>query len=150
MRATPGVVSRVVFDTSTLISAALRQGSAPWQALTLALRFCEVCASRRTLDELRDVASRAKFDRYLASDERLKFVRELELGVRLFDVREGEQATWGPLCGDASDQKFLELALEAEAETIVSSDEDLLVLDPWNSIRIVSPSAFAEQMGDRR
>jgi putative PIN family toxin of toxin-antitoxin system len=149
MRATPGVVARVVFDTSALISATLRQDSPPWQALTLALRFCEVCASRQTLDQLRDVASRAKFDRYLAPIERKKFVRELELGMRLFDVREGELPVPGPPCRDASDQKFLELALEADAEMIVSSDEDLLVLDPWNGIRIVSPAAFVEQMGTR-
>ena len=34
-------------------------------------------------------------------------------------------------CRDPKDNKYLELALAVGAETIVSSDDDLLVLDPW-------------------
>lgn len=56
---------RVVFDTSTLISAALRPHSVPFQALHSAFRFCDVCASRQTLAELKAVLIRAKFRRYL-------------------------------------------------------------------------------------
>jgi hypothetical protein len=33
-------------------------------------------------------------------------------------------------------------ALAAGVETIVSSDEDLLVLHPWRGIRILSPATF--------
>jgi predicted nucleic acid-binding protein len=36
----------------------------------------------------------------------------------------------------------LELAAAAGAEIIVSSDEDLLVLDPWRGIRIVRPAIY--------
>lgn len=35
-----------------------------------------------------------------------------------------------------------ELALAAGAHTIVSSDADLLVLDPWRGIRILRPAEF--------
>ena len=45
-------------------------------------------------------------------------------------------------CRDPKDNKYLELALEAGADTIVSSDGDLLVLHPWRGIDIVSPSDF--------
>ena len=34
-------------------------------------------------------------------------------------------------CRDAKDNKYLELALAAGADPIVSSDDDLLVLHPW-------------------
>jgi predicted nucleic acid-binding protein len=53
---------RIVFDTSTLVSAALRPGSVPQEALVLGMRYCEVCASQQTLDELRSVLIRTKFD----------------------------------------------------------------------------------------
>jgi hypothetical protein len=36
----------------------------------------------------------------------------------------------------------LELALAAGAETIVSSDDDLLVLDPWRGVRILRPAEY--------
>lgn len=149
MTVTARIASRVVFDTSTLISAALRLGSTLWQALTLALSFSEICASRQTLEELRDVSNREKFDRYLAPLERERFVRELERGMRLFDVRRDEGPAPGPPCRDAKDQKFLELALEADAGTIVSSDDDLLVLDPWNGIRIVRPADFVVRISGK-
>jgi hypothetical protein len=40
-------------------------------------------------------------------------------------------------CRDPKDNKYLELALAAGAETIVSSDDDLLVLHPWRGVRIL-------------
>ena len=52
----------VVLDTSTLVSAALRVGSTPHQALALALSMCEVCVSVSTLAELDVVLMRPKFD----------------------------------------------------------------------------------------
>jgi predicted nucleic acid-binding protein len=42
-------------------------------------------------------------------------------------------------CRNPKDDKYLELALAAGAEIIVSSDEDLLVLHPWRGVRILSP-----------
>jgi hypothetical protein len=53
----------VVFDTSTLIGAALRIGSPPDMALTLGFLRWEVCASTETLAELEEVLNRKKFDR---------------------------------------------------------------------------------------
>ena len=40
--------------------------------------------------------------------------------------------------------KYLELALAAGAETIVSSDDDLLVLDPWRGVRIMRPGDYLD------
>jgi len=42
-------------------------------------------------------------------------------------------------------------ALAAGAHTIVSGDQDLLVLDPWRNVRILSPAAYlqASQTGPR-
>ena len=47
-----------------------------------------------------------------------------------------------PMLSDAKDNKSLVLAAAAGAEIIVSSDNDLLVLDPWRGTRIVRPVAF--------
>jgi len=143
------MVSRVVFDTSTLVSAALRDDSIPFQALAFAMRFCELCVSRQTLNELREVLSRDKFDRYLARAERERFVRTLEASARTFAVREGDVDSAGIRCRDLSDQKFLELALEADAATIVASDDDLLVLHPWHEIRILRPAEFVAAMREK-
>lgn len=48
-------------------------------------------------------------------------------------------------CRDAKDNKYLELALAAQADAIISGDEDLLVLHPWRGIPILRPAEFLRQ-----
>ena len=50
---------------------------------------------------------------------------------------------------DGKDNQYLELALAAGAATIVSSDADLLSLDPWRGVRIVTPSAYVSRFEPR-
>lgn len=135
------MMRRVVFDTSTLVGAALRIGSVSYQALTIALGTCELCASEETLAELEQVSRRRKFDRYLDRRSREEFVAVVRRRARLFSVP-GSIASLRPACRDAKDRLFLALALAAQAELIVSSDDDLLVLNPWRGIPIVTASEF--------
>jgi putative PIN family toxin of toxin-antitoxin system len=43
---------------------------------------------------------------------------------------------------DSEDNKILESAVEAEAEFLVTSDNDLLLLDEYQKIKIVNPAQF--------
>jgi predicted nucleic acid-binding protein len=45
---------------------------------------------------------------------------------------------------DPDDDKFLELAVAGEAGIVVSGGKGLLVLDPFQDVRIVRPRAFVE------
>jgi len=130
---------RVVLDTSVLVSAALRIDSIPHRALLKALASCEVCASTETLAELESVLSRSKFDGYLNQESRRNFVAMIRRSVHLFAV---DASAIQPRCRDPKDDQFLALALAAEADVIVSSDQDLLVLHPWQGIPILSPAEF--------
>ena len=136
------VLRRVVLDTSTLVSAALRVGSVPHQALLKALGSCELCASSATLNELEEVLERSKFDRYLDAQTRLAFVALVRQHTHLFDVQEADELSVQPACRDPKDNKFLALALICEADAIISSDNDLLMLNPWRSIPILTPASF--------
>ena len=133
---------RVVFDTSTLVGAALRRRSTPRQALLEALHFCDVCASAETLAELEEVLGRSKFERYLDLEKRRAFISWFRKSVRLFQVNDGKAAEVEPPCRDPNDDKFLAVALVSGADAVVSSDEDLLVLNPWRRISIMKPSEF--------
>ena len=134
---------RVVFDTSTLVSAALRVGSVPHQALLVALGTCDLCGSAASLDELERVLARAKFDSYLERPLRLDFVARIRRNVQLFAVSDADIAVVEPPCRDPTDNQFLALALVAGADAIVSSDKDLLALNPWREIPIVTPAEFS-------
>ena len=47
-------------------------------------------------------------------------------------------------CRDAKDNKYLELALAAGATVIVSGDDDLLVLDLWHGVRVLTAAHFLD------
>lgn len=133
---------RVVLDTSTLVSAALRVGSVPYQTLLEALGAWDVCASAETLAELEQVLGREKFDRYLDRASRHEFVALIRRNVHLFAVQNADLMAVDPPCRDPRDNQFLALALAAEADVVVSSDEDLLMLHPWRGIPVVTPAEF--------
>lgn len=124
------------------MSAALRTGSVPDQALTKAMHTCDLCASSETLNELEQVLDRAKFDRYRDRGSRLAFVALIRRTAHLFAVQDTDLAAVDPPCGDPRDNQFLALALVAEADVLVSSDDDLLVCHPWRGVRIITPAEF--------
>jgi uncharacterized protein len=43
---------------------------------------------------------------------------------------------------DTKDNKFLELAVNGKADYLISGDRDLLILNPFQEISILSPQAF--------
>lgn len=48
-------------------------------------------------------------------------------------------------CRDPKEDKFLELAVNGRADLIVSGDADLLALDPFRGIPIVTPALFLQR-----
>jgi putative PIN family toxin of toxin-antitoxin system len=135
-------VPRLILDTSTLVSAALRTGSVPDQALSKALRSCQLCASLETLDELARVLEHEKFERYRDKQSRRAFFELIRRHALLFEIRDEQRATVDPICRDPKDNPFLALALACEADIVVSSDQGLLVLHPWRGIPILTPGQF--------
>lgn len=133
---------RVVFDTSTLISAVLRPTSVPRQAFLKAIAQAELCASPATLAELELVLARDKFDRYLDRAARLEFFEIYRRHARLFPVSEAEEAALQTPCRDARDNKFLALAMICSADVVISSDDDLLVLNPYRNIPVILPREY--------
>jgi uncharacterized protein len=45
-------------------------------------------------------------------------------------------------CRDTRDDKFLEVAFNGQADAIISGDADLLELNPFRGIPILSPREF--------
>lgn len=50
------------------------------------------------------------------------------------------------ICRDPKDNKFLEIADEADAKYLVSGDKDLLELDSIGRTKIISPRVFIERL----
>jgi putative PIN family toxin of toxin-antitoxin system len=127
----------VVFDVSTLVGALLKADSVPERALLLARTHDNICLSSAVDAEIREVFARPKFRNYLTIGR-----VELLLNLLKAAARRVEPDTTVTDCRDAKDNKYLELALAAEAEIIVARDKDRLVLDPWRGIRVMTPAEY--------
>jgi putative PIN family toxin of toxin-antitoxin system len=127
----------IVFDASALVSAALKADSIPERALLHAEEVDVFALSAAVDAEIAEVLSRRKFARAIPLARRVGLLRILRDAAIWFDpiVRVTD-------CRDAKDNKYLELALAAGVETIVSSDDDLLVLHPWRGVRILNPANY--------
>lgn len=128
---------RWVLDTNTLVSRLLMPGGTAARAVDHALALGVPLVSDDALAELAEVLSRPRFDRYVSLADRQRFVALLGGVARRVAITHRVQA-----CRDPRDDKFLHVALNGEAEAIVSGDNDLLVLDPFHGVRILSPAAF--------
>ncbi len=138
--------ARCVIDTNVWLSFYLF--SNPTIRATVALLSTEhyqVVASSETLDEFRDVLRRGKFNLPVhIQEDALDEVQGLSEVIPV--------TTTITVCRDTKDNKFLELAVDGEADFLVTGDKDLLDLaerpDPSWKFRIVTPKAFIEAIGE--
>ena len=129
-----------VFDASSLVGALLKADFIPERPLLLARSTGEICLSKAVEREYREVFARPKFTKYLTPGR-----VERILGVIGSGARQVEPTVPVTDCRDAKDNKYLELALEAGADITVSSDDDLLVLNPWRGIAVITPAEFVQR-----
>ena len=73
------------------------------------------------------------------------WLKELMAAAELVPIAERIAA-----CRDPTDDKFLELAVNGHADLIVSGDGDLLALNPFRDIPIVTPAAFVQEVARQR
>ena len=133
----------VVLDTNTLISGVLLSDSVPGQAVRKAIAEGVMLMSEESLYELADVLSRKKFDRYLSVEDREEFV---QLVLRVAEMVPIVTAVHG--CRDKSDNRILEVAVNADAALIVSGDQDLLTLHPFRGIPVLTPGDYMQETPD--
>jgi uncharacterized protein len=129
--------SRFVIDTNTLVSSILIASSITSQVVKSIRQSGFILSSIETLEELREVLSRSKFDRYIDFAIRLEFITQFIQQSELITINESVIA-----CRDSKDDKFLELAVNGKADYLITGDKDLLVLHPFRNIQIISPSDF--------
>jgi len=130
---------RVVVDTNVLVSAALKDESLPALVVRLVERRHTMLKSATTEQEILQVVARPQLARLIALPFYEWLSRMLE-AAELVAITETVAA-----CRDPKDDKFLELAINGKAEIIVSGDADLLALNPFRGIPIVTPAIFLQR-----
>ena len=131
---------RCVIDTNVFVSAAVFSPSIPRQAASKVLRGGLLLFSEYTMDELKEVLFRSKFERYVSRAERTLFLAQLGTTAELVPIVQIVRE-----CRDPKDDKFLEVALNGRAGVIITGDADLRGLHPWREIAIMSPAEFLKK-----
>jgi len=136
---------RLVLDTNVVTSALLWQG-APHQLLH-AIRqrpALQLYSSAALLDELARVLMRGSLHKRLTAIGRQ--ARDVLLDYStITQIVEADPLTQ-PVCRDPDDDAVLALARAAQAELIVSGDQDLLTLGQFERIPIVTARAAQEHL----
>ena len=134
---------RWVLDTNAVLSALIRPGGVSgrlrlaWQSQ----RFVPL-VSRPTAAELIRVLAYPKFK--LAPEEQHDLLADYLPWAEIFRVPDTPPRT--PACRDPHDVPFLQLALAAKADALVTGDADLLVLAPMRGLAILTPAQAIERL----
>jgi putative PIN family toxin of toxin-antitoxin system len=127
----------IVVDTNVLVSRLLNPLSTPGRAVAKAVAVDRVLISDATLMELRLVLRRPKFIPYIPSGSAESFLEQLISIAIHIEILSPIRA-----CRDPKDDKFLELAVHGRADLIITGDSDLLALNPFRGIAILTPAEY--------
>ncbi len=134
---------RVVLDTGFISGLIHPRGSIG--AVLQALRDGKynVLYSNETLIELIDVLGRDIFHTkyHITPDDISTLIQLIRLRGEAVVISHHIED-----CRDPKDNKFLEAALSGRADCIVTGDQDLLILHPYQSIPILQPAEFLARL----
>ncbi len=133
---------KLVIDTNIFISAALSSKGAPAELVQEALAHHRLVFSQPTFDEMRTRLFRPKFDRYISLELRERLLHDLNASAVWVDI--DESAVY---CRDRDDDKFIETALKAQAQYLVSGDNDFLELVSLPTLQIISAKQAISVLG---
>jgi putative PIN family toxin of toxin-antitoxin system len=129
---------RVVVDTNVFVSAILKVNSLPFLVVRWIDQHGGLLKSVTTEREILSVLERPHIAAVTIASFRDDLAKMLAR-AELVTIAERIVA-----CRDPTDDKFLELAVNGHADLIVSGDADLLALNPFRDIPIVTPAAFVQ------
>ncbi len=125
-----------VLDTNVLISSALGNGPCR-NAFEFAQQKGQLIRSEKTFMELTRTLDKPRLQKFLNAQDKIDFIANFLLLSNPCIVTEKIIA-----CRDPKDDMFLELAVSSRADAIVTRDGDLLSLNPFRGIPIVTITNF--------
>ena len=128
---------------NVLISAILLQNSIPFQAFRYTIEHGDLLLSKQTHQEFHKVLQRPKIQVRCSLLQNLQFLEDFEAASVFVEISYRLE-----VCRDPKDNSLLEVALYGKADALVSGDQDLLVLHPFEGIPILKPRDFLASYAD--
>jgi len=136
----------VVIDTQIILRATLNERSLPGKLLFDLGYLYTLAISPAVRAEIADVLSRPKLRQKfpgLTDESTARVLAVLDAGLQI------TPEITPAVSRDPKDDMFLALAVESKATYLVSEDNDLLVLDPYRGIRILTVVEFLQALNDK-
>ena len=136
------MVLKLVLDTSTIVSSFFWEGNEADLFRKIEEGRAILYMSNEILKEIEEVIKRPKFDKVMKNANLIpdQIIQKI-VSLSYFVISSNLNMN---VCRDEKDNKFLECAESANADYIVSGDEDLLVLKKYDKISIVTTKQMLE------
>ena len=127
---------KIVIDTNVIISA-LGWGGRPDEVIQkIAKGEVTLYLSSEIINEIVEVMNYPKFN--FSPQKKQRLISILEQKAIIVEPKESVQV----IEDDPTDNIFLECAIEAKAEFLISGDKHLLALGEFRFVKIVTPAGF--------
>ena len=134
---------KIIIDTNICISVFINKDYQSFIKKILE-NDLKIISSFRQLEEISIVLSRPKLkkliNKNLIEEFLLLFLKSVEIVESKVKIKD---------CRDAKDNFILETAISGQGDFIVTEDNDLLILDPYKNLRIVTVKEFYKKL-DRK
>jgi uncharacterized protein len=133
-------ITKIIIDTNLWVSMAMGSRVVSEQILSIiSSTNIEIFASTELLDELTETLVKPRLRPYLTNQRTQHLFDLIWLKTHLITVN-----TSVSVCRDAKDNFILNLAIDANADYIITGDKDLLVLHPFGTIKIITIGDFLQ------
>lgn len=132
----PNSKDRVIIDTNLWISFLLTKDLSKFDSIITEQKLT-LLFSQELIDELVEVTQRPKFRKYFPLDE----VEELLFKIRSRAIFIKVTSIVSD-CRDPKDNFLLSLALDGKATHLITGDKDLLVLENYKKIKILTITQY--------
>ena len=127
---------RIVIDTNIWISYLISR-KLDFIDLLLKTSQIEILYSDHSIQELTEVGSRKKFSKLIPPEKLFIIIEAIKgFGIRVETFSNFDSSRY------AKDNFLLELAVDGNADYLITGDKDLLILNPCKTVKIVTIAAF--------
>lgn len=131
---------KVILDTNLLISFLISRKLTTLDELILQ-RKITLLFSAELIEEFINVATRPKFKKYFSKDDIKQLISIFDTYGKLIKISSSIN-----ICRDFKDNFLLNLAVDGQADYLVTGDEDLLSLEEIESIPIVTYNQLIDKI----
>ena len=129
---------RVVIDTNIWISFLIGKTLSGLSEAIMNDKI-KILFSEELSNELVEVLQRPKFKKYFSQEDIAELISLLRFKTEQIEITEHFTD-----CRDPKDNFFLDLCVSGNADYLITGDDDLLVLNPFRSVKIINYHLFRE------